>query len=54
MWFSAVVMAFGALADNSSMLQNLLTPQQYSLAVLIIGMISAVLRFVTTQPLEDK
>lgn len=54
MWFSAFVMAFGALADNSSMLQSLLSPQNYSLAVLIIGMISAVLRFITTQPLDEK
>jgi len=54
MWFSLALVVFGALFDNFSYVQNLIDPQYYGLCLIGIGVIVAVLRFVTTQPLDEK
>ena len=52
MWFSFALVVFGALFDNFSYVQNLIDPEYYGLCLISIGIIVAVLRFVTTKPLE--
>jgi hypothetical protein len=54
MWFSLALVVFGALMDNFSYLQNLIGPKYYGIGYILIGVIVGILRFVTTQPLEDK
>ena len=52
MWFSLALVVFGALADNFSYVQNIISPQYYGVSFIVIGVIVAVLRFITTQPIE--
>ena len=54
MWFSLALVIFGALFDNFSYVQNLIDPRYYGYGYIFIGIIVAILRFLTTQPLEDK
>jgi len=54
MWFSLALVVFGALMDNFAYLQNIIDPKYYGIGYIVIGVIVGILRFVTTQPLEDK
>ena len=54
MWFSLALVIFGALFDNFSYVQSLIDPRYYGFGYIIIGIIVAILRFITTQPLEEK
>ena len=54
MWFSLALVVFGALFDNFSYVQDIIDPRFYGVSLVVIGIIVAVLRFLTTQPLEDK
>ncbi len=54
MWFSLALVIFGALFDNFSYVQNSIDPKYYGLCFIGIGVIVAVLRFITTQPLGEK
>jgi hypothetical protein len=54
MWFSLLLVIFGALLDNFSYLQNIIDQKYYGLLLVAIGIIVAILRFVTTQPLDNK
>ena len=54
MWFSLALVIFGALFDNFSYVQSLIDPRYYGFGYIIIGVIVAILRFITTQPLEEK
>ena len=54
MWFSFALVVFGALFDNFSYVQDIIDPRYYGVSLVVIGIIVAVLRFITTQPLEDK
>ena len=54
MWFSLALVVFGALFDNFSYVQNIIDPRFYGVSLVVIGIIVAILRFLTTQPLEDK
>ena len=54
MWFSFALVVFGALFDNFSYVQNLIDPRYYGFGYIVIGIIVAILRFITTQPLENK
>jgi len=54
MWFSVLLVLFGALMDNSIYLKDLIPAQYFSLIMIIIGVIVATLRMVTTQPLAAK
>jgi len=44
---------FGALYDNFSYLQNIIDPKYYGILLVIIGLVVAVLRFLTSQPMQD-
>ena len=54
MWFSLALVIFGALFDNFSYLQSFINDKYYGVILVSIGVIVAVLRFVTTEPLKDK
>ena len=54
MWFSFLLVIFGALFDNFSYLQSVISEKYYGILLVVIGIVTAVLRFVTTQPLNDK
>ena len=54
MWFSLLLVILGALMDNISYLQNIIDPKYYGILLVAIGIIVAILRFITTQPIEDK
>jgi len=52
MWFSLAMMVLGVVYDNFSYLQDIIDPKYYGSIFIGIGVICAVLRFYTTQPLE--
>lgn len=54
LWFSLALTILGALYDNFSYVQNIIDPDLYGILLIGIGIAVAVLRFVTTQSLDDK
>ena len=54
MWFSLALVIFGALFDNFSYVQNIIDPRYYGVCLIILGIITGILRFLTTQPLDEK
>jgi hypothetical protein len=54
MWFSLALVIVGSLYDNISYLQSVIDPKYYGITLVCIGIICAVLRFYTTQPLDEK
>ena len=54
MWFSLALMIVGAVYENFSYLQNVIDPKYYGIILMCIGVTCAVLRFYTTQPLDEK
>jgi len=54
MWFSFALVVLGALFDNLPTLQAFLDPKFYSYSLVVIGICVAILRFLTTQPLDEK
>ena len=52
LWFSLALVVFGALMDNLQYLQSTIDPKYYGGIMIFIGIIVAVLRFVTSQPLD--
>lgn len=52
MWFSLALVVFGALFDNFSYLQSVISDKYYGLILVSIGVIVAVLRFYTTGPVR--
>jgi uncharacterized membrane protein (DUF485 family) len=54
MWFSLALVVLGVVYDNFSYVENIINPRLYGVLLISIGIIVAVLRFVTTLPLEDK
>jgi len=54
MIFAFLLVIFGALFDNFSYVQNIIDPRYYGVCLITIGIIVAVLRFLTTQPLDEK
>jgi len=54
MWFSLALVILGVVYDNFSYIENLINPRLYGVLLISIGIVVAVLRFVTTMPLEDK
>lgn len=54
MWFSLALVILGVVYDNFSYIENLIPPRLYGVLLIFIGVVVAVLRFVTTMPLEDK
>ena len=53
-WLGLSLVVLGALYDNFSYLQDVIHPQWYGIILVAIVVAVAVLRFVTTMPLEDK
>lgn len=54
MWFSFMLVVFGALFDLFPTLHEILDPRFYSISLVAIGVFVAILRFLTTQPLDKK
>jgi hypothetical protein len=54
MWFSLALVILGVVYDNFSYVQNIIDPNLYGIFLISIGIIVALLRFVTTLPLDDK
>ena len=54
MWFSFALVVLGALYDNFSYIEQLINPRLYGILLISIGVAVAVLRFLTTQPLDEK
>jgi len=52
MWFSFLLVVFGALLDNFSYLQSVIDQRYYGIILVVIGVIVAVLRFLTTGPMK--
>lgn len=48
MWFALLLVVLGALMDNLSYLQNIIDQRYYGIIVVAIGVIVAILRFITT------
>ena len=48
MWFALTLVILGALMDNLSYLQNIIDPQYYGVIMIAIGIIVAILRFIST------
>ena len=54
MWFSLALVILGVVYDNFSYLEQLINPRLYGIFLIFTGIVVAVLRFVTTMPLEDR
>ena len=52
MWFSLLLVVFGALFDNFSYLQSVINEKYYGVLLVAIGIIVAILRFITTGPIR--
>lgn len=52
MWFSFALVVFGALFDNFSYLQSVISERYYGILLVVIGIVVAILRFLTTGPVE--
>jgi len=51
LWFSFALVVFGALMDNLPQIQSLIDPKYYGVLIIAIGIIVAVLRFLTSTPI---
>lgn len=54
MWFAFLLAVLGAAMEFFPYLQSFLDPRFYGISFFIIGIVVAILRFVTTQPMSDK
>ena len=54
MWFSLAMLVFGAVEMYFPYLRDNIDPKYYGPIFMAIGVICAVLRFYTTQPLDEK
>ena len=54
MWFSFALVILGVVYDNFSYIQNIIDPRLYGVILIAVGIVVAILRFITTMPLEDK
>ena len=54
MWLAIAVAILGAAYDNFSYVQNILDPRWYGVLLMAIGVAVAVLRVLTTLPLDDR
>lgn len=54
MWLALGVAILGAAYDNFNYVQNILDPRWYGVLLMAIGVAVAVLRVLTTMPLDDK
>lgn len=54
MWFALALVILGFVAENFNYVQDIIDPKYYGISYIIIGVVVAILRFVTTVPLKDK
>lgn len=54
MWFSLLLVIFGVIEVNLTLLQSLIPAEYYGAVVIAIGIITAVLRWITTTGLDRK
>lgn len=54
MWFALLLVILGFVSDNFSYVQTIIDPKYYGISYIFIGMVVAVLRFITNQPLSEK
>ena len=54
MWFALALVVLGFVADNFNYVQDIIDPKYYGISYMAIGVIVAILRFITTQPLSEK
>ncbi len=54
MWFSLALVILGVVYDNFSYVEKLIDPRLYGVVLISIGIVVAILRFVTTLPLDKK
>ena len=54
MWWSLLIIILGVIADNLSYFHDSLGDQSYGLILMGIGIVTAILRWNTSQDLEDK
>lgn len=54
MWFSFALVILGVVYENFSYVQNIIDPRLYGVLIIAIGITVAILRFITTLPLDDK
>lgn len=52
LWFSFLLVIFGALLDNFSYLQSIIDQKYYGILLVAIGIIVAILRFFTSGPIR--
>jgi hypothetical protein len=54
MWLALALAILGAAYDNFSYVQNIIEPKFYGILLIAIGASVAVLRVLTTLPLDEK
>ena len=54
MWLALALAILGAAYDNFSYVQNIIEPRFYGILLIVIGAAVAVLRVLTTLPLDEK
>ena len=54
MWFSLALVVLGVIYDNFSYVQNIIDPRIYGILLITIGVVVAILRFITTSSLDDR
>jgi uncharacterized protein YjeT (DUF2065 family) len=54
MWFSFALVVLGVVYENFSYVQNIIDPRLYGIFLIAIGIVVAILRFITVMPLEDR
>jgi hypothetical protein len=52
MWFSLALVVFGALLDYLPVLQSIIDPKYYGVIFSIVGVITAILRYITKEPIS--
>ena len=52
MWFSVALVIFGALLDNLPALQSVIDPKYYGIILTVVGVIVALLRYITKEPIN--
>lgn len=50
-WFSVALVVLGAIMDNFTSLQTIVPEHLYGLSYVLIGVVVALLRFKTSQPI---
>jgi len=52
MWFSVALVIFGALLEYLPYIQTLIEPKYYGIIFAAVGIIVAILRYITKEPIN--